>query len=209
VDWQLNNSLTGLQDEQVLGSAFKIQDYRYSYEPTSLRAEQRFSPLLKLSVTWKSALRTELGYERSNISTFAISSKRVTEILSQGIDFSMNYVFQNVKLKLFPKLKNNIDLSIRGSYKNDDDIKYTLSDDLAAALVPGSSPVSNVNDATIQSAHATNSRRITGSISLGYKISTTIASNFEYTFTRRESNSIPTQINHDIRFNVRIAIRSN
>ena len=58
------------------------------------------------------------------------------------------------------------------------------------------------------SARETGQRRINGSFTLGYKISSTVSSNFEYTYSRIESNNIPTRTNHDIRFNFRIAIRS-
>jgi len=206
VDWALN-TLTGEQSPQSLGSAFDIIDNRDQFEPTTLRAERRFSPLVNLSMTWESNLRTELGYDRSTISTFAISSKRATETLSQGIDFSMNYTFRNVRIKFLPNIRNNIDISLRGSYKDDKELSYKLDSDLGNALISSSSSQSNVNDAQIIS-RETGQQRINGTFSLGYKISASISSNFEYTYSRIQSNSIPTRTNHDIRFNVRIAISS-
>jgi cell surface protein SprA len=207
VDWALN-TLTGQQSPQTLGNAYDIIDDRRRFEPTTLRAERRFSPLVKLSMTWESNLRTEFGYNRSTISTFAIASKRATETLSQGIDFSMNYVFRNVKLKMFPKIKNNIDLSLRGSYKNDTDLSYKLDSDIGNALIPNAPNVLPVEDAEILSSRETGQQRINGTFSVGYKISSSISSNFEYTYSRIQSNNIPTRTNHDIRFNVRIAISS-
>ncbi len=206
VDWALN-TLIGEQAAQSLGNVYDIIDDRERFEPTTLRAERRFSPLVKLNVTWDSNLRTELGYDRSTISTFAIASKRATETLSQGIDFSMNYTFRNVKISFLPKVRNNIDLSIRGSYKNDAELSYKLDSDLGNALVSGIDSQSNVNDAKIIS-RETGQQRINGTFSLGYRISSSISSNFEYTYSRIESNNIPTRTNHDIRFNVRIAISS-
>ena len=205
VDWALN-TLTGTQSPQNLGS-FEIIDNRGNFEPTSIRTERRFSPLVNLSITWDSQLRTELGYDRSTISTFAISSKRGTETLSQGIDFSLNYTFRNIKFKLFPKIKNNIDLSLRGSYKNDTELSYKLDSDIGTALANENGPITNINDIELSS-RETGQQRINGSLSLGYKISSSISSNFEYTYSRIESNNIPTRTNHDIRFNVRIAISS-
>lgn len=205
VDWALN-TLTGTQSPQNLGS-FEIIDNRGKFEPTSIRTERRFSPLVNLSITWDSQLRTELGYDRSTISTFAISSKRGTETLSQGIDFSLNYTFRNIKIKLFPKIKNNIDLSLRGSYKNDTELSYKLDSDIGTALANENGDITNVNDIELSS-RETGQQRINGSLSLGYKISSSISSNFEYTYSRIESNNIPTRTNHDIRINVRIAISS-
>ena len=206
VDWALN-TLTGEQSSQSLGSVFDIVDNRARIEPTTLRAERRFSPLVNLSMTWESNLRTELGYDRSNISTFAISSKRGTETLSQGIDFSMNYTFRNVKIKFLPNIKNNIDLSLRGSYKNDSELSYKLDSDIGTALSASGGPLTNINDIELSDRN-TEQQRINGTFSLGYKISASISSNFEYTYSRIESNTIPTRTNHDIRFNVRIAISS-
>ena len=168
----------------------------------------RFSPLAKLNITWNSGLRTDLGYDRSTISTFAVSSKRVSQTLSQGIDFSVNYTFKNVKISFLPKVKNNIDMSIRGSYKNDSEESYKLDTDLDNNLFSGANSTTPVNQAEISSQRITGQQRINGSFTLGYKISSTISSNFEYTFSRIESNNIPTRTNHDIRFNFRIAIRS-
>tara|TARA_Y100001935_G_scaffold255672_1_gene271283 strand:- start:91519 stop:98805 length:7287 start_codon:yes stop_codon:yes gene_type:complete len=206
VDWSLN-ALTGKQAPQSLGD-FSIVDDRGKYEPTALRAERRFSPLAKLNITWNSGLRTDLGYDRSTISTFAVSSKRVSQTLSQGIDFSVNYTFKNVKISFLPKVKNNIDMSIRGSYKNDSEESYKLDTDLDNNLFSGANSTTPVNQAEISSQRITGQQRINGSFTLGYKISSTISSNFEYTFSRIESNNIPTRTNHDIRFNFRIAIRS-
>lgn len=206
VDWALN-TLTGVQTPQRIGSVYDVVDNRGRFEPTTLRTERRFSPLAKLSMTWDSNLRTEFGYDRSTISTFAISSKRGTETLSQGIDFSMNYTFRNVKISFLPNIKNNIDLSIRGSYKNDTELSYKLDSDLGSALSGLDGPVTNIDDIEL-SDRETGQQRINGTFSLGYKISASISSNFEYTYSRIESNNIPTRTNHDIRFNVRIAISS-
>ena len=205
VDWSLN-AVTGLQPSRSLG-AFSVLDERGLYEPNSIRVEQRFSPLAKLNITWKSNLRTEMGYDRSNISAFAINSNRVTETLTRGIDFGVNYTFRNVRISFLPKIKNNIDMSIRGSFKNDTENSFKLDTDLNNAL-SSLSELPPVNDAPIDSKRTTEQNRINGSFTLGYQISKTISSNFEYTFSRIQSNQIPTRTNHDIRFNVRIAIRS-
>lgn len=205
LDWSLN-AVTGLQSGKSLGS-FSVLDERGLYEPSSIRVEQRFSPLAKLNVTWKSNLRTELGYDRGNISSFAINSNRVTETLTRGVDFAVNYTFRNVKISFLPKVKNNIDMSIRGSFKNDTENSFKLDTDLSNALAdPDQLP--DPGQAPIDSKRTTEQKRLNGSFTLGYQISRTISSNFEYTYSRIQSNQIPTRTNHDIRFNVRIAIRS-
>lgn len=205
LDWSLN-AVTGVQSGKSLGS-FSVLDNRGLYEPNSIRVEQRFSPLAKLNVTWKSNLRTELGYDRGNISSFAINSNRVTETLTRGVDFGVNYTFRNVKISFLPKVKNNIDMSIRGSFKNDTENSFKLDTDLSNALA-NADQLPDAGQAPIDSKRTTEQKRINGSFTLGYQISRTISSNFEYTYSRIQSNQIPTRTNHDIRFNVRIAIRS-
>ena len=60
VDWSLN-ALVGEQSGQNIGD-YSIIDVRGSYEPTSIRAERRFSPFVKLNMTWESGLKTDVGY---------------------------------------------------------------------------------------------------------------------------------------------------
>ncbi len=205
VGWALN-TLTGEQPSQNLGN-FSIIDDRGKYEPSSIRAERRFNPLLSLNITWASRLTTEIEYDRSTISTFAISSKRGSEILSQGMNFGLNYTFRKVRLKMFPKIKNNIILSVRGSFKNDTELSYKLDSDLVTAFGAVGGPITNVNEIEL-SGRETSQKRINGTLSLGYKVSATISSNFEYTYSRIESNNLPTRSNPDIRFNIRIGISS-
>ncbi len=208
VDWSLN-AVTGLQPGQSLGD-FTVRDERGLYEPTSIRVERRFSPLAKLNVTWKSNLRTELGYDRSVISAFAINSSRVTETLTSGVDFAVNYTFRNVKISFLPGIKNNIDMSIRGSVDNDLENSYKLDTDLSNTLRDADQlpSVSQAISDSRETKRTTERKRINGSLTLGYQISRTISSNFEYTYSRIEANDLPTRTNHDIRFNIRIAIRS-
>ena len=56
----------------------------------------------------------------------------------------------------------------------------------------------------------TGQKRYNGSLVIGYRISSTINSNFEYTYNRviPKGSSIPPRTNQEIRFNIRIAIQS-
>ncbi len=208
VDWSLN-AVTGKQPSKSLGD-FSVIDERGLYEPTTIRVEQRFSPLAKLNVTWQSSLKTELGYDRGNISTFAVNSNRVTETLTRGFDFGVNYVFRNVRISFLPKVKNNINMGIRGSFDSDTENSFKLDTDLNNALRDADAlpTISQAIKDSRDTKRTTERIRINGTFTLGYQISRTITSNFEYTYSRIESNNLPTRTNHDIRFNVRIAITS-
>ncbi len=205
--WNLN-SITGLQSEQGLG-AFSLIDRRDLYEPNSINIEQRFSPFLQLNVTWESNLRTQISFDRSKTSSLALSSKTVTDRLSEGLTASINYTFRRVTLPFLPRIKNNIDVTINGGFADDTEQKYYLNQDISQAL-SDPDPVQNVSLYDFTDPFITGQRRINGSIVLGYRFSQTVTSNFEYTYTKvtPKSSAFPPRTNHDIRFNFRIAIQS-
>lgn len=206
--WQLNNSLsTGTS--QTLG-AITILDERDRYEPTSISIDQRFNPLIQLNVTWRSNLRTNIGYESSRITSLTMSSKTVSERNSRGFKFDINYTFRNVRIPLFPAITNNIDLAINGTFSEDTDQNFILPNDLNKAFKEFSEKGENLDRYTFDPQSKTGQTRFNGSLLVGYRISTNINSNFEYTYSRVIPNgsSIPPRTNQEIRFNIRIAIRS-
>ncbi len=205
--WSLN-TLTGLQDPAGLG-AFSVIDNKELYEPTSINVEQRFSPLVQLNVTWQSELRTQLGFDRSRTTSLALSSRTITERTSQGLKASINYTFKKVTIPFLPNIKNNIDLSINGSYADDTEKKFYLNQDIDEVL---SDPdlIEEPSQYDFTEPFVTGQNRINASLVIGYRFSQTVTSNFEYTFTKVEpkSSAFPPRTNHDIRFNFRIAIQS-
>ncbi len=204
--WNLN-ILTGLQEQQI--GSFTVLDNKGEYEPNSINVEQRFSPLLQLNITWKSDLRTQLGFDRSKTSSLALSSRTVTERLSQGLTASINYTFKKVTIPFFPKIKNNIDVTLNGGFADDQEQKFYLNQDIDQVLKdPNLLPKVGQYDYT--QPPITGQKRINASLVIGYRFSQTVSSNFEYTFTKVNPTSsvIPPRTNHDIRFNFRIAIQS-
>jgi len=205
--WNLN-TITGEQPGQGIG-AFSVIDVKGEFEPTSINIEQRFSPLIQLNVTWQSDLRTQIGYDRSKTTSLALSSRTVTERLSKGLTASINYTFRRIRLPFFPRIKNNIDVTINGGFANDTEQKFYLSQDIEQALSV-TDPVTNVSQYDFTDPFITGQNRINASVVFGYRFSQTVTSNFEYTFTKVEpkSSAFPPRTNHDIRFNFRIAIQS-
>ncbi len=207
--WQLN-TLENQESNQSLGGIFTVYDFRDKYEPSAITVEQRFSPLVQLNITWKSALKTDFGYDRSQITSLALSSKTVTERVSKGYKFNLNYTFRKVKIPIFPKIRNNIDLAVNGAYSEDSDQNFILPNDLIKAFKNYDIYGDDVNQYEYEPQSKTGQKRISGSMVIGYRISTTITSNFEYTYNRVIPNgsSTPPRTNQEIRFNVRIQIRS-
>ncbi|MEX2477249.1 MAG: cell surface protein SprA [Gracilimonas sp.] len=205
--WNLN-TITGEQPGQGIG-AFSVIDVKGEYEPTSINVEQRFSPLMQLNITWESDLRTQIGYDRSKTNSLALSSRTVTERLSKGLTASINYTFRGITLPFFPRIKNNIDVTINGGYADDTEQKFYLNQDIEQALSVVD-PVTDVSQYDFTDPFITGQNRINASVVFGYRFSQTVTSNFEYTFTKVEpkSSAFPPRTNHDIRFNFRIAIQS-
>lgn len=206
--WNMN-VITGIQSPQAFGN-FNIIDFKDRFEPNSINVEQRFAPLIQLNITWASALRTQIGIDRSKVSGLALSSRTVSEKTTQGVKMSVNYSFRNVRIPFFPKIKNNIDLTLNGGIADDTDLKYYLNKDIETILSSGTDLIPDANQYDFNSPILTGQKRLTGSIVLGYRFSQTVTSNFEYTFSHIEpkSSGYMKRTNHDIRFNFRIAILS-
>lgn len=144
-----------------------------------------------------------------------MSSRTVTERISKGFKGSINYTFQNITLPFLSKLTNNVAVTITGSLADDSDKKYTLSNHIEGVLsesVPGEliTDVDAYNYEDYGSPDDYGQKRINATLTLGYRLSETVTSNFEYTYTNVEpkSSGYPPRTNHEIRFNFRINIRS-
>ncbi len=191
-------------------AGIQINDRRDEFEPASVTVDQRFSPLIQLNITWKSALKTDFGLESSKLTTFSLSSKTVSERKSQGFKLNLNYTFRKVRIPIFPNIKNNIDLSLSGNYSEDTDRSFILENDLVRAFNNFGENGTNVDAYDFDAQNETGQQRYNASLVIGYRISSSINSNFEYTFNRviPKGSSIPPRTNQEIRFNIRIAIRS-
>lgn len=207
--WQLVNQF-GEATSQSLGGLVTINDNRDKFEPAAITIDQRFSPLIQLNITWKSALKTDFGYETSKLTTFALSSKTVSERKSRGFKVNLNYTFRRVRIPLFPKIKNNIDVALSGNYSEDSDQNFILVNDLITAFQNFGENGTDVDAYDFDPQNDVGQKRYNGSLIIGYRISSTINSNFEYTYNRviPKGSSIPPRTNQEIRFNIRIAIQS-
>ncbi|MEX0858061.1 MAG: cell surface protein SprA [Balneolaceae bacterium] len=206
--WNLNQQI-GVQPAQNIGS-FSVIDIKEEFEPASINVEQRFSPLIQLNITWNNSLRTQIGFDRSNTSSLALSSRTVSERTSQGMKISLNYSFKKIRLPFLPNIKNNVDVTINGGFADDTEEKFYLNQDIENVLRGGSELIPDVNQYEYTTPFTTGQKRVNGSLVLGYRFSQTVTSNFEYTFSKvnPKSSSYPPRTNHDIRFNFRIAIQS-
>jgi len=208
--WALNNS-TGPQNPQGLGG-FTLINFRDEIEPNSINITKTFAPLVQLTMTWNSSLRTNLAFEQSEITSLSLSSTTVTENTSKGVRATLSYTLRNIRLPIFKQVKNNIDITLNGGIAEDTEEKFLLNSDIEGALTGGPDDIIfDTSQPAINPRPPTGQRRVTGSANIGYRFSSTITANFEYSYSQTIPKSSRTfaRTTHDIRFNIRIAIRSN
>lgn len=209
IGWNLNNNF-GEPLERRLGT-YLIEDFRPEFEPANVNIERRFSPLAQLNITWDNGLRTQVGYETSHLTSLSISNSQVIERVSKGVRVSVNYTLRNFRIPFFRTTTNNIDVTLNGSFIEDSEQRFLLYSDLERAL---QNPFGSIErDPAVYSftpSPPTGQSRINSSLVLGYRFSNTLQANFEYAFSQVLPKSSRTfkRTTHDIRFSIRINIRS-
>jgi len=209
IGWNLNNNF-GEPLERRIGS-YLVEDFRPEFEPNNVNIEKRFSPLAQINITWMNGLRTQLGYETSQLTSLSVSNTQVIERLSKGIRASINYTLRNFRIPFVRATANNIDLTLNGSFLEDTEQRLLLFADLERALQePFDVIIKNPDVYDFSPSPPTGQSRINASAVVGYRFSDTIQANLEYAFTQTLPKSSRTfkRTTHDIRFSIRINIRS-
>ena len=207
--WNLNNNPGEIITRRV--GIYTVEDFRAEFEPNTINIEKRFSPLAQLNITWDNGLRTQIGYETSNITSLSLSNTQVIERVSKGMRFSVAYTLRNFRIPFVRTLASNVDLTLNGSFIEDTEQRFLLDADLDRALQQDSQSIDR--DPSVYNftpSPPTGQSRINTSAVIGYRFSTTVQANFEYGFSQILPKSSRTfkRTTHDIRFNVRINIRS-
>lgn len=209
IGWNLNNNF-GEPFERRIGS-YLVEDSRPEFEPTSVNIEKRFSPLAQLNVTWDNGLRTQLGYETSQLTSLSVSNSQVIERISKGIRASINYTLRNFRIPFVRATASNVDLTLNGSFLEDTEQRFLLYSDLERALQEAADVIiKDPDNYSFSPSPPTGQSRINASAVVGYRFSNTIQANLEYAFTQTLPKSSRTfkRTTHDIRFSIRINIRS-
>lgn len=190
---------------------YAIVDERPELEPASVNIEKRFAPLLRVTIAWDSNLRTQLGYEYNKLTSLALSNINVTERISKGITASVTYTFRNFRLPLLRRLTSNLDLTVNGNYMEDTEQRFLLESDIDQALSePPESLITDPSAHSISPRPPSGQSRIQASTIVGYRFSNTVQANFSYGVSHVIPKSSRTfqRTTHDLRFNIRINIRS-
>ncbi|MGF1670931.1 MAG: cell surface protein SprA [Balneolaceae bacterium] len=208
--WSFQNN-AGQLTERRIGN-FTVLDVRSEIEPNSINIEQSFSPLIQLNITWDNNIRTQIGYESSKLTSLALSNSQVTERTSNGLRFQFAYTIRNFRMPLFRRSSNNLDITLSGNLIDDTEQRFLLDADIDRALSQDFDFIpEDLDQFGFNPRPPTGQSRFNGSLSLGYRFSSTVQSNFEYSFTKVNPKSSRTfeRTTHDVRFNIRINIRSS
>ena len=210
IGWNLNNNPGELITRRL--GVYTIEDQRPEFDPGSVNIEKRFAPLIQLNVTWENGLRTQIGYETSNITSLAMSNSQLAERVSKGLRMQIAYTLRNFRIPLFRRLTNNVDLSLTGNYIEDTEQRFLLDADLERALLDDATEINRDPGAyEFNPRPPTGQTRINGEFVIGYRFSNTLNANFTYGYSQilPKSSSTFKRTTHDIRFNIRINIRSS
>lgn len=209
IGWNLNNNPGELITRRV--GIYTVEDERPEYEPTTVNIEKRFSPLVQLNITWDNGLRSQLGYETSNITSLSLANSQIIERVSKGLRVSLAYTIRNFRIPFVRRTASNVDLTFNGSLIEDTEQRFLLDANLDAALQESAGTINRDPDNYSFTPGAINGQsRINASAVVGYRFSNTIQANFEYAFSQILPKSTRTfkRTTHDIRFSIRINIRS-
>ncbi len=208
--WSFNSGAGPLPPRRI--GAYVVEDERPEFEPSSINIEKRFAPLAQLNITWDNNFRTQIGYEYSKLTSLALSNINVTERTSKGLTLSMTYTIRNFRMPFFRQLSNNLDITLNGNYIEDTEQRFLLDADIDRALSESHDTiVRDPSQYSISPRPPSGQTRINASTILGYRFSNTLQANFEYAFSRILPKSTRSfeRTTHDIRFNIRINIRSS
>jgi cell surface protein SprA len=211
--YRMGWNLTNIPDEEFTRrvGAYTVEDIRPEFEPSSVNIEKRFSPLAQLNITWDNGLRTQVGYETSKITSLSLSNTQVIERVSKGMRLTMAYTLRNFRIPFVRTTASNIDLTLNGAFIEDTEQRFLLDADLDRALQQDSQTIDRDPSAySFTPSPPTGQSRMNASAIVGYRFSTTVQANFEYGFSQILPKSSRTfkRTTHDIRFNIRINIRS-
>nr|WP_255727742.1 cell surface protein SprA [Rhodohalobacter sulfatireducens] len=209
IGWNLNNNPGEVITRRV--GVYTVEDERPEFEPTTVNIEKRFSPLVQLNITWDNGLRSQLGYETSNITSLSLANSQVIERISKGLRVSLAYTIRNFRIPFIRRTASNVDLTFNGSLIEDTEQRFLLDANLDAALQESAGIIDrNPNKYSFTPGAVNGQSRINASAVVGYRFSNTVQANFEYAFSQILPKSTRTfkRTTHDIRFSIRINIRS-
>jgi hypothetical protein len=142
-----------------------------------------------------------------------LSNTQVTERESKGLRLTLAYTLRNFKLPFIRRTTNNVDITLNGSFIEDTDTRLRLDADIDRALQSGNSDNINRNPSSYSftPGRTGGQSRINTSAIIGYRFSSTVQANVEYAFSNIIPKSSGTfrRTTHDIRFNIRINLRSS
>ena len=124
----------GFTPVTLAGAAAAAGELGYD-EPVSVAVNQRFQPLVGLTVGWKGGVQTSVTWNRSNVYQLATQSADVTAKAVEDVRFEFGYAKTGMNLLGLRRLNNNVRLTLTASFADDVLTRYPFREDLERVLV--------------------------------------------------------------------------
>ena len=195
-----------LSDAQSRTIVYDEPDYQLS----ALNVNERFSPLIGASLTFRNQLTTEVNFNRANLYGLGTANRNVSARQTNELQVTLNYAKQGIRL---PFVRNRLNNRITGNltvaravnrdltYKTQSGLEAALSGNLTTAEVLANSDyVSRVQD----------NIRLTVTPSLGYQFSNAVQGTFSLKIEKFDTkiSQPPSFFNASGIFNIRVNIAS-
>ena len=124
----------GFDGVTLAGEAALVDSDTGFDEPVSVTVNQRFQPLVGLTVGWKGGIQTNVTWNRSNVYQLAASAADLTEKTVEDLRLEVAFAKTGLNLLGLRRLNNNVRLTLTASYANDELTKHPLREDLESVL---------------------------------------------------------------------------
>ena len=104
-------------------------------EPVSVAVNQRFQPLLGLTVGWKGNVQTSVTWNRSDVYNLSAAAADLTEKSVQDVRFEFGFSKTGLSLLGLRRLNNNVRITLTAAFANDELTRYPLRDDIESVLI--------------------------------------------------------------------------
>ncbi|MDT0630287.1 cell surface protein SprA [Rubrivirga litoralis] len=103
-------------------------------EPVSLSVNQRFQPLLGVTVGWKGGVQTSVKWNQSTVYQLATAAADVNEKSARDVRLEVGYAKTGLNLLGLGRLNNNVRVTLTASFADDHFMQYPLREDLGRVV---------------------------------------------------------------------------
>ncbi|MEM0963956.1 MAG: hypothetical protein AAGK21_15620, partial [Bacteroidota bacterium] len=123
-------------DQSTVLAGVASQDSTGYDEPTSITVNERFQPLLGLTLGIKGGIQASISTNRTSQYSLQASTANVIEKTSQDVRVDLSYSRQGMRLFGLRGINNNIRFQLTALVAGDETFRHPLQNDILADLLP-------------------------------------------------------------------------